>query len=147
MAPLEDIAAEVPERLAHADELLTRYGRWAVQSGRGGTPYTVDRQYIREADRRESLEAYQRRRESALRDMLLTVADAMRVQRALAKVPDRERIVLAVLYVPRKVPPREQLRILRIPPRLSRERHLEGLREFSRLYELASGWSAELMRP
>lgn len=136
MSPLEDIAAAVPPNLAQADEMLTRYGRWARASGRGGTPYTVDRQYIREADRRESLEAYQRRRESALREMLLTVADAMRVQRALARVPDRERIVLAVLYVPRKVSPREQLRILRIPPRLSRERHLAGLRMFWNLHEM-----------
>lgn len=136
MAPLEDIAASVPEPLVRADELLTRYGRWAVASGRGGTPYTVDRQFIREADRRESLEAYQRRRESALRELLLTVADAMRVQRALARVPDRERIVLAVLYVPRKVSPREQLRILRIPPSLSRQRHLAGLRMFWNLHEI-----------
>lgn len=135
---LEDIAADIPENLVRADELLTRYGRWAVSSGRGGTPYTVDRQFIREADRRESLEAYQRRRETALRELLLTVADAMRVQRALARVPDRERVVLAVLYVPKKIPPREQLRILRIPPRLSRERHLTGLRIFWNLHEISA---------
>lgn len=142
---LENIAADIPENLVRADELLTRYGRWATSGGRGGAPYTLDRQFIRAADRRESLEAYERRREAKI--LLMPVAQAMVVQRVLAKVSDRPRVILTVLYIPKKVSPREQLRILRIPPRLSRERHLEGLREFSRLYELASGWSAELMRP
>lgn len=129
---LENIAADVPENLRPADDLLTRYGRWAVTGGRN-RPATLDRQFIREADRRESLEAYMRRRE-AVPNPLLPMQQALSVQRALARVPERERIVLAVLYVPRKLSALSQLEILRIPPRLSRERHLAGLRMFDNIY-------------
>lgn len=130
--PLENIAADVPENLLPADDLLTRYGRWAVARGRN-RPATLDRMFIREADRKESLEAYMRRRE-APPDPLLPMQQALSVQRALARVPEKERVVLAVLYVPRKISAIRQFEILLIPPRLSRERHLAGLRMFDNIY-------------
>lgn len=133
---LESFAADVPEALRDADKLLTDYGRWAVTRSRN-RPATVDRQFIREADRRESLEAYQRRRET-IPNPLMPMQQAMLVQRTLARVADRERIVLAVLYVPRKLSVENQMAILRIPPQLSRVRHLAGLRMFDNLYRVAS---------
>jgi len=133
---LESFAADVPQALRDADKLLTDYGRWAVTRSRN-RPATVDRQFIREADRRESLEAYQRRRET-IPNPLMPVQQAMLVQRTLARVADRERIVLAVLYVPRKLTVENQMAILRIPPQLSRVRHLAGLRMFDNLYRVAS---------
>lgn len=125
---LENFAADVPEDLLDADSLLTQYGRWAVARG-GGRPATLDRMYIREADRKESLEAYMRRRET-IPNPIMPTQSALAVQRALARVPERERIVLGVLYVPRKASVAEQLQIRRIPASLARIRFLAGLRIF-----------------
>lgn len=71
--------------------------------------------YIREADRKESLEAYQRRRAHVPGEPMLSSAEALVAQRSLARVADRERVVLTVLYVPKRLPVAAQLRILRIP--------------------------------
>lgn len=134
-----DIAAEIPPALRQADETLAQYGRWATtHGGRGSRPATLDRCYIREADRRESLEAFQRRREHVPDDPLMPTPEALVAQRALARVPDVERIVLAILYIPGRLPPQAQLRILRIPPQLSRVRHLAGLRMFDNLCRIAA---------
>lgn len=133
---LESFAADIPASLRYADDVLTRYGRWATSGGRGSRPATLDRMYIREADRKESLEAYMRRRSHVPADPLMPTNEALAAQRALARVADRERIVLSVLYVPRSAPIEVQLRRLRIPPRLSRERHLAGLRMFGNLYRI-----------
>src|SRR5574337_1019453 len=78
----ENFAADIPPELRRADDLLTRYGRWATSYGaRKGAP-TLDRMFIREADRKESLEAWQRRREHVPHDPLMPTPDAMLVQRA-----------------------------------------------------------------
>ena len=45
----------------------------------------------------------------------MTLRDALVCQRALARVPDVERAVLAVLYVPRRMPVDQQFRLLRLP--------------------------------
>jgi hypothetical protein len=66
----------------------------------------------------------------------LTAQDALICQRALARVSDAERVVLAVLYVPRRITAEQQLRMLRIPPRISRDRHLCGLRQFANWRDL-----------
>lgn len=133
---LENFAGDVPPDLQQADKLLTDYGRWAVPRSRN-RPGTLDRQYIREADRRESLEAYMRRRES-IPNPMLPMQQALTVQRSLARVPDRERQVLHVLYIPRKISAERQLEILRIPPRLAQIRWLAGLRMFDNLYRMAA---------
>ena len=62
--------------------------------------------------------------------MGMTLQEALVCQRALARVADRERMVLSVLYIPRRLPPEAQLRLLRIPPQLSQQRHLAGLQIF-----------------
>jgi hypothetical protein len=120
----DNLAADIPPDLADADETLTRYGRWAMNrhhkqhcgsaEGRYRTPPNDD-------DRQP-------------REVLMSTPQALAVQRALARVPDRERVVLAVLYVPRRIPIEAQLRILHIPPRLCRERHLLGLRVFRNMH-------------
>lgn len=121
--PLEAIAGEIPENLRQADELLTNYGKWAMQYGGSSRPETLDRMYIRPRD----FEAARKRRE--VREAIMLTADAMRVQRALTRVPDRERVVLTILYV-RPWSAAAQLRRLQVPPRLSRDRHVTGLRMF-----------------
>lgn len=123
----EDIAASIPVGLLAADDLLTRYGRWAITRGgrrRCGSAESAYRAPPNDEDRQP-------------RELVMDMLDALAVQRALARVPDMQRVVLAVLYVPQRMPPAVQLRLLRIPPRLSRDRHLSGLRMFWSLYRMA----------
>lgn len=121
------IACDIPMALREADEILTRYGRWAF-----------DRSTDRRCGSAEgAYRAPQDDEDRKPRESLMATHDALAAQRALQRVPDRERIVLNVLYIPKRLPPEAQLRILRIPPALSRERHLNGLRMFANLYSLA----------
>lgn len=121
--PRMNIAADIPLDLADADEALTLYGRWAADRESRRRCGSAEGHY-----RPESWHALEDRRTP--RGTGLTLQDALICQRALARVPDRERVVLAVLYIPRRTPPEVQLRILRIPPQLSQQRHLAGLRMF-----------------
>ena len=54
------------------------------------------------------------------------------------RVPDQERVVLTILYVPQRMPLEQQLRLLRVPPRLCRERHQRGLQMFWTLWRLTA---------
>ena len=128
---LLDLAAKVPADLQEADEALLLYGRWAMQRVRQHRCGSAEGMYVPGAG-----EVQEAKREA--REVLMQTADAMICQRALAKVPDVERIVLSVLYIPkhngpRLIPPQAQLRVLGIPPRLSQERHLRGLRMFANI--------------
>jgi hypothetical protein len=132
----QEIAAEVPSDLLRADFLLRQYGIWASTGRRNVAPGTLDRMYRRESDGRESREAYRERCAEVPRDPIMTTPDALAVHRALVRVADDERMVLQILYVPQRVAPQHQLRILRIPPLVSRERHLGGLRQFDNLHRI-----------
>ena len=125
----DNISADIPADLADADEALTRYGRWAAGRGSRNRCGSAEREY-----RPSGVEARERRR--APLPLQMPAAEAMACQRALARVPDQERVVLALLYVPRRQPPEQQLRLLRIPPVLSRDRHLRGLRMFWNIRKL-----------
>ena len=138
MTAPENFAADIPPELVRADDLLTQYGRWATSYGaRNGAP-TLDRMFIREADRKESLEAYQRRRAHVPGEALMPTPDAMNVQRAMARVPDQERIVLTILYIPKRQPVHMQVVALRLTPSLCRIRHLSGLRMFRHLHDVVA---------
>lgn len=71
-------------------------------------------------------------------EVLMPTHEALNCQRALQRVPDLNRVVLAILYVPAKIRPEHALRLLRIPPRLSQERHLTGLKMFNNLHRIVS---------
>lgn len=127
---LESFTADIPPDLAWADDLLTRYGRWATRRSRGiGTCGSAEGNY--RAPAREDDDA---RRTPA--PVGLTAAEAVAVNRSFQQVPDRERIVLRVLYVPQRQPVHVQLELLRIPPSLCRARHAAGLRMFANLHGL-----------
>lgn len=117
MGKLQNISADIPAELRGADELLRIYGRWAMHRHK--------RQHCGSAEGRYSIPPNDDDREP--REALMLTADAMHCQRALAQVPANERIVLAILYVPQRLPVEVQLRRLHIPPRLSQERHRTGL--------------------
>lgn len=121
---LEQLCADIPCDLAEADDELTRYGRWATRRrGGGGTCGSAEGNY-RPPRREEARDP---------NDSWISPFEAVAVQRALAQVPEIERTVLVVLYVPQRLPPAALLRIKRIPPSLSRLRHLVGLRMFDNL--------------
>ncbi len=116
----ENFAADIPPELREADELLTRYGRWAC-----------DRRHRRRCGSAEGrYRAPANDDDRQPRELLQPDFEALQCQRALARVPDLERVVLTVLYVPQRMPVELQLRLLRVPPRLCRERQLRGLRMF-----------------
>lgn len=127
-----NIAADIPPDLADADERLTAYGRWAADRDTQRRCGSAERLY-----RAESWQALENRR--APRPLSTTLAQALACQRALARVADLERVVLAILYVPRRMPPDQQLRLLRIPPQLSQQRHLAGLRQFRVWHGILAG--------
>jgi|GEM_PF-2663152 hypothetical protein len=118
-----NIAADIPPGLADADEALTAYGRWAADRDSRRRCGSAEGHY-----RPESWHALEDRRTPM--GMGMTLQEALVCQRALARVADRERMVLSVLYIPRRLPPEAQLRLLRIPPQLSQQRHLAGLQIF-----------------
>ena len=128
--PRTQIYADLPHDLNDADELLQRYGQWAIEhSSGGGRCGSAEGNY--RAERGDALEA---RREP--KQVGLHTDVALRCQRALISVPDRERIVLTILYVPKRLPIEAQLRLLRIPPALSQERHKLGVRMFWNRYQI-----------
>lgn len=129
---LENIAADIPEDLRDADERLRLYGRWAMDRWSPGRCGSAERDYQPSRG-----EAFQSRREP--RELLMPTQDALRCQRALARVPELQRKVLAILYIPSRFPAQAQLRKEGIPPRLSRERHLYGLRMFDNIYLAIGG--------
>src|SRR5688572_24211051 len=142
---LEDIAALIPVDLSEADDLLNRFGRWAMQRltrRRCGSAEGAYRAKPDEEDR-------------SPREHLMHPTDAMRTQRALSRVPQKWRIVLEVLYVPKRagngklIKPELMFRLMRIPPKLSRERHIEGLRQFNNIHRsmLAKTEVAAIMPP
>ena len=127
--PRENISADIPLSLRYADELLSAYGRWAADKPTRHRCGSAEGAY-----RPGAGEALEQRREG--KQWSLRVDEAMLCQRALARVPDIERIVLVVLYIPRRIPSEAQFRMLRVPPRLARERHLSGLRMFNNIRQV-----------
>lgn len=129
---LESFAADLPQSLAWADDLLTRYGRWAVARRRGGrTCGSLEGNY-----RAPAWDDDERRAPQAL---ALGSVDALAVNRALQEVPAANRVVLRILYVPDRLPIAAQLRMQRIPPALCQVRHLDGVRMFANLYKRNEG--------
>lgn len=120
------IYAEIPHDLTAADDLLHRYGRWALDRHGPQTCGSAEGRYHPE---RGELE--ERR---APREVLISTPDAVNVQRALQRVPQLERVVLQYLYVPQRWPAHVMLAKAKIPARLSQERHLAGLRMFSNIF-------------
>lgn len=122
----ENFSADIPGDLVGADETLSIYGRWAADRPPRKRCGSAEGHYMP-----TGWQAVDARRESKPAGM--TLPDLMACQRALSRVAELERMVLGVLYVPRRMPVEQQLRLLNIPARLCRERHLHGLRMFDNL--------------
>ena len=120
-----NLTAEIPNDLHNADERLTCYGRWAMERLRRRSCGSAEGRY----------RSFQDDEDRAPREMLQHIDEALACQRALAKVPEQERKVLQILYVPGRLPIEAQLRLAHIPPRLCQERHLRGLRMFDNIFK------------
>ena len=123
---LKQIAADIPPQLAAADELLSRYGRWAKDRRRLHRCGSAEGRYVIPPNDDDRLP-----RENPLHPTV-----AMACQRSLAALPQPYRVVLAILYIPRPQPAETQLRWLRIPPQLAQERHRRGLEMWWNRYRL-----------
>lgn len=139
---LESFCDAVAPDLQWADDLLTRYGRWAAGRSRGArTCGSAEGQYRAPAVADDDV-----RRAPA--PVVLDTVAALTVQRTLIRVPDRERVVLHVLYVPRPEPIAAMLRSLQITPRDCRALHARGLRMFANLHAIVeSRYTAGTLTP
>lgn len=129
--PPLNLSADIPLSLRDADDLLMRYGRWAM--------YRKVRRSCGSAEGHYKAPANDDDRKP--REQIMSQQEALDCQRALARVPDVERVALTILYIPqhvngRLVPAVVQCRLLRLPPRLMQERHLRGLRMFDNLLKV-----------
>jgi hypothetical protein len=120
-----NLAALVPPSLVEADERLQRYGRWAMERLRRQSCGSAEGRY----------RSFQDDEDRAPREILQHVDEALICQRALARVPEQERRVLIILYIPHRLPVETLLRQAHIPPRLCHERHLRGLQMFANIYK------------
>lgn len=112
--------ADLPQELLEADDILRRYGRWAM-----------DRQKLHRCGSAEGhYKAPANDDDRQPKESLMATADVEMVRAALIALPAVSRTVLLWLYVPDKEPVWAKMRRCKVPPRLMRERHLEGVREF-----------------
>lgn len=122
----QKITAEIPETLLYADELLKQYGRWARDRQRVNQCGSAEGRYKSPQDDEDRVP----------KEVLQHIDEVLMCQRALSRVPEQERHVLNILYIPKRMPVEMQLRISRITPRICRERHLAGLRMFNNLIKV-----------
>ena len=131
MRRLQSFTAEVPQELHATEELLARYGQWAKDKFVYRRCGSAEGAYRPPADQDDDPRRTPRPAKSSIDEI-------MRVHRALCSLPDRERIVLHILYVPRRQPVPALLRLANVPANVCRERHLLGLRMLkNRLHMLA----------
>lgn len=120
-----NLVQELPVNLRDTDERLTRYGRWAMDRMRRHRCGSAEGRYRSNQDDQDRQPT----------EVLMHIDEALACQRALARVPEQERKVLVILYVPGKLPVEVQLRLAHIPPRLCQDRHLRGLRMFDNIFK------------
>lgn len=128
-----DLIKPIPDDLKEADELLEAYGRWAQDR--------YKKQHCASAEGRYRPPPNDDDRQPL--PYMPPDFKAMQVQRALQAVPDLQRVILHIMYVPKRLPPEAQLRMLRIPAKLCQDRHAVGLRMFWNRYRLVEVASLE----
>ena len=120
-----NLTGQIPLNLHEADDRLTRYGRWAMERLRRRQCGSAEGRYRSTQDEQDRQPA----------EVLMHIDEALACQRALARVPELERKVLTILYVPQRHCIEAQLRLARIPSRLCQDRHLRGLRIFANVIQ------------
>lgn len=128
MKKLTPFLAEIPERLREADEALNAYGRWARDRHTRRRCGSAEGHYKappNDDDRQPVIPG-------------LSTPQWSVIHRALVRVPGLERVVLHVVYVPKRQPIEQQLRLLKIPHALCAQRHLAGLGMFANLWRVES---------
>lgn len=116
---------EITEDLKDADQALETYGKWAADRPQIRTCGSAEGKYKSPQDDIDRQPASQ-----------YNIDEMMACQRALAGVQDKERIVLTILYIPRKVSIQAQIRLYKLDQRTFAERHRSGLRQFEMLLRL-----------
>lgn len=121
---LQNYAADIPAELVEADDILTRYGRWATSFGP-----SVRTCGSAEGDYRPGSGEAQEARRTPLA-LGLTLMQRSAAQLALARQDEPERSVLVVLYVPRGRGIEAELRKIKMKAEVCRGLHLSGLRKW-----------------
>lgn len=122
----EQIYADLPLELRQAEELLKAYGRWAKDRERPHTCGSAEGRYKPEEDGSEP---------PPKAEGIPKPDEVLKISRALLAVPELERQILMAFYVPRREPVMAWLRRHKIPARVSRDRHMAGVRMFWNVYK------------
>ena len=120
MAKRELLYAELPKELQDAEEILRRYGRWAKDRTRPQRCGSAEGNYKAAPNDDDRLPV----------EVLMHPSDVDSVRAALKDMQPVNRMVLMWIYVPDREPIQAKMRRCGIPPRVMRERHLEGVGEF-----------------
>lgn len=120
-----NFTANIPESLVEANDRLERYGRWAMDRNRRQRCGSAEGRYRSTQDDQDR----------APSEVLMHIDEALACQRALARVPELERKVLGIIFIPQRMSVEMQLRLAHIPARLCQERHLRGLRMFDNIFK------------
>ena len=115
----------IPNELQEADQLLTKYGRWAMDRFRKQHCASAEHKY-----RPPTLPGDEQP------ETLMADFKAIDVQRALILVPVQYRRVLQAQYIPQRLPPQAQRRMLRLTAKTWDGSWLAGLRMFDNNYRL-----------
>lgn len=114
-----NLTCEITDDLKDADKALEAYGRWAADRPQIRTCGSAEGKYKSPQDEIDRQPTTQHNPD-----------EMMACQRALAAVNEKERIVLTILYIPRKVPIQAQIRLYKLDQRVFPERHRSGLKQF-----------------
>lgn len=118
----------LPTDLREADDVLAKYGRWALGGqGQGRCGSAEGRYQSDEVHAREDRE---------IREPMIADWSAMDVQRALCRVPERFRKVLQAHYIQRRNQMWITRRQLRLTAKTWSETRIAGVRMFWNIYRL-----------
>lgn len=120
-----NLTCEITSDLVLADKMLEVYGRWAADRPQIRTCGSAEGKYKSPQDDIDRQPVSQ-----------VNIDEMMACQKALAAVNEKERIVLTILYIPRKVPIQAQIRLYKLDQRVFPERHRSGLKQFDLLLHL-----------
>lgn len=120
MAKREQFYADLPSELQEADELLRRFGRWAKDRSKPERCGSAEGNYKSPPNDDDR----------SPREMMMPPADVEAVRSALRGMQTVNRTVVMWLYVPDREPVQAKMRRCGVPPRIMRERHMDGVKEF-----------------
>lgn len=119
----QQLYADLPAELQEADDILTRYGRWARGGGGGARCGSAEGAY----------RAPQDDEDRKPREPIMPALEVERCQKSLCQLPMMTLLVIQWLYID-VGGTQAKMRKHDIQPRHMRERHLDGVQRFWRAW-------------